>query len=92
MFALIQYGVTNRQLGCSQGYGHLCGLASSLDSFHRGELTAAHNWRLWFLLGLSLGGLIAAMTAPGPAITISLSMGEMYDRALPKPGGPRPSC
>lgn len=83
-FALAQYAITNRQLGCSQGYGHLCGLVSRVPSFHRGELSSSDNWRLWFLLGLPLGGLLAAVTAPEANIALTLSMGEMYDRVMPQ--------
>lgn len=83
-FALAQYAITNRQLGCSQGYGHLCGLVSRAPTFHHGELASSDNWRLWFLLGLPLGGLVAAVTAPEANITFTLSMGEMYDRVMPQ--------
>jgi uncharacterized membrane protein YedE/YeeE len=84
LFALAQYGITNRQLGCSQGYGHLCGLVSRAQTFHRGELASSDNWRLWFLLGLPLGGLIAALTSPETNLAPTLSMGEMYDRVMPQ--------
>jgi len=83
LFALAQYWITNRQLGCSLAYGHVCGLVSRTEAFHSGELAPADNWRLWFLLGLPLGGFFAAATSPAEHFSMSLSMGEMYDHVMP---------
>ena len=83
LFALAQYWITNRQLGCSLAYGHVCGLVSRIEALHSGELAPADNWRLWFLLGLPLGGFLAAATSPAGHFSMSLSMGEMYDHVMP---------
>ena len=83
LFALAQYWITNHQLGCSLGYGHVCGLVSRAEAFHSGELAPADNWRLWFLLGLPLGGLVAVLTSPTTHFSANLSMGQMYDQVMP---------
>ncbi len=85
LFALTQFWLSNRQLGVSQGYSHLCGLVSRTGAFARGDQKTADNGLLWFLFGLPLGGLIAALTAHGAnGVTFTFAMGEMYDSVLPQ--------
>jgi uncharacterized membrane protein YedE/YeeE len=82
LYLVIQWILSGRALGVSTGFGNLCSCFSRAGFFHRGEYATPDNWRLWFLLGLPLGGLIAALTSPGE-IVASFSLGEMYDRVLP---------
>ncbi|MBI3547051.1 MAG: YeeE/YedE family protein [Gammaproteobacteria bacterium] len=85
LLALTQLWLSNRQLGVSQSYGHLCGLISRAGTFRRSELAATDHWLLWFFLGLPLGGFIAAVTASdADSLALTFSMGEMYDRVLPQ--------
>jgi uncharacterized membrane protein YedE/YeeE len=69
--------------GVSTGFGNVCSFASRASFFHEGEYAEANNWRLWFLLGLPLGGFLAALTSPG-AMVASFSLGAMYDSVLPQ--------
>jgi hypothetical protein len=50
--------LTGKPLGVSTGYGSVCGLASRLGFFREKEYR--ERWRLWFLLGLPIGGGVAA--------------------------------
>ena len=83
MYAVFQWLVTGNALGVSTGYGNFCSYLSRTGYFHEGEYQIANNWRLWFLLGIPLGGFLAALTSPGE-IVVSLSLGAMYDSVLPQ--------
>ena len=82
-YLALQYYLTGKALGCSTGYGNLCGLVTRTPYFHRGEFENVKNWRLWFALGLPLGGAIGALTS-GNAIDPSFQMGTMYEAVLPQ--------
>jgi uncharacterized membrane protein YedE/YeeE len=82
LYAIFQWLVTGNALGASTGYGNVCSYFSRASFFHQGEFQTANNWRLWFLVGIPLGGLLAAFTSPGQ-IVASFSMGAMYDSVLP---------
>ncbi len=82
LYGLTQLAVTGKPLGASTGYGSVCALASKKPFFCTGSYEEKNSWRLWFLVGIPLGGLLAALTSPGP-IVASLSMGAMYDSVLP---------
>ena len=56
-------GVTGKALGVSTGYGSLCGLGSRLAFFDTREYR--ESWRLWFVVGLPIGGFAAALLAGG---------------------------
>lgn len=81
LYLLFQYWLTGRPLGCSTGYGNFCSIATKTRYFHQGEYTEWNNHRLWFALGLPLGGAIAVLSSGG-AITPSFDMG-MYEAVLP---------
>jgi hypothetical protein len=51
--------VTGKALGVSTGYGSACAVVSRLSFFRAREYT--DRWRLWFVVGLPLGGLVAAL-------------------------------
>jgi uncharacterized membrane protein YedE/YeeE len=83
LYALFQLYVTGKPLGASTGYGNMCSFISKANFFKQGEYENPNNWRLWFIIGLPLGGLLAALTSPGD-ITASFSVGAMYDSVLPR--------
>jgi len=82
-YMLLQYWLTNTPLGCSSVFGNVCARTGSNLSYFQGENFAQKtDWRIWFALGTPIGGLIAALTSPGPWLA-SLSMGSLYDQMLP---------
>lgn len=83
LYAVVQFWLSNRQLGCSLAYGNIIGLISGLDFFHKGQFKELNNWRLWFILGVPLGGMLAAYTSSG-SLTATWSMGQLYDSMLPE--------
>jgi uncharacterized membrane protein YedE/YeeE len=56
--------ITGKPLGVSTGYGSVCALASRLPFFQQPEFG---RWRIAFILGLPIGGLVATMLA-GPFV------------------------
>jgi len=82
LYTLLQFWVTGKALGCSTGYGNVCGLASKAPFFHTGEYADLLNWRLWFLLGLPFGGAFALVSS-GVAWHPTFDMGAMYEQVLP---------
>jgi uncharacterized membrane protein YedE/YeeE len=53
--------VTGKPLGVSTGYGSVCALGSRLSFFRQSEFGG--RWRIAFILGLPIGGLVAAILA-----------------------------
>ncbi|MEW6765340.1 MAG: YeeE/YedE thiosulfate transporter family protein [Pseudomonadota bacterium] len=84
LYVLLQYWLTGRPLGCSSPLGQACGVVSRLPYFQAGEFSPAGQWRLWFIAGLPLGGLYAALSA-GQVGWVT-SMGTAYDVMLPEAG------
>lgn len=82
LYSLFQLRLTGQALGCSTGYGNVCGLVSRTPYFRTGTYAERMNWRLWFTLGLPLGGLLAVLLhGEGPHLTFDL--GAMYERVMP---------
>ena len=50
--------IAGKGFGVSTSYGSLCSLLSGLGYFKSKPFT--ESWRLWFLVGLPLGGLLSA--------------------------------
>src|SRR5262245_24656468 len=48
VYLALQYYLTGKPLGCSSGYGNLCGLVTRTPFFRRGEFESQTSWRLWF--------------------------------------------
>jgi uncharacterized protein len=71
--------LTNRRLGISSGLEDLCSLVVTYPYFTRGSLRSARTWRLPFIAGLVLGGLISAVAAGGWTPTWDLGM---FDQAI----------
>ncbi len=62
---LVLLGVANQRLGISTGFENLCALAIDNPYLRRGEVTGSQHWRLPFLGGLVLGGVISAVAGGG---------------------------
>jgi uncharacterized membrane protein YedE/YeeE len=62
---LLLLWVTQQRLGISTGFENLCALALRTRYFQRDEITRSQSWRLPFLGGLLLGGLLSAATSGG---------------------------
>ncbi len=84
LYSLIQLWISNKQLGCSLAYGNFCGMGSRLSYFHIGEFKQLNNWRVWFIVGVPLGGFLAYITSPGASFEWKMSMGVEYDKILPQ--------
>ncbi len=84
LYSLIQLWISNKQLGCSLAYGNFCGLGSRLSYFHIGEFKQLNNWRLWFIVGIPLGGFLAHITSPDANFEWGMDMGIMYNQFLPQ--------
>ncbi len=84
LYAIFQVWLTGKLLGVSTGYGNLCSFTSRLPFFHRDSYSQPNNWRLWFLIGIPLGGLMASFTSP-ESLNLSFSLGDMYNTVIPKP-------
>lgn len=65
LFVVLHFWVMGKPAGCSTGYGNFCGLINKrIQYFHTGEYKNLYNTRLWFLLGIPLGGFLSASTSP----------------------------
>jgi uncharacterized membrane protein YedE/YeeE len=82
VYAIAQFVVTGQHLGASAGLGNVCGLVSRDPFFRTGSYKKINDWRLWFTLGIPLGGLLAVLTS-GSSFELSFAMGPSYDSVLP---------
>ena len=62
---LVLLFVLNRRLGLSSGFEDLCSLALPIPYFRRAPLLATRTWRLPFVVGLLLGGVLSASFGGG---------------------------
>ena len=62
---LVLLFVTNRRLGISTGFEDVCSLVLRAPYFRRPSLLEARHWRLPFLAGLVLGGVLSAVLGGG---------------------------
>ncbi|WP_124951593.1 YeeE/YedE family protein [Sulfuriferula thiophila] len=76
------YWITGKQLGVSRGYCNIWSYLSRLPFFQQKEYTG-NVWRVWFIIGIVLGGFIATVVAHPGQWNISLDMGQAYDAILP---------
>ncbi len=83
LFVIFHFWLMGQPAGCSTGYGNVCGLLSKkVEYFHIGEYKNINNTKLWFLLGIVIGGFLSAI-ASVDNWHLSFSMG-MYDEILPQ--------
>lgn len=66
--------VANRRLGISTGLEDICSMVLDQPYFRRSAITSGRRWRLPFLLGLTLGGLLSAALGGGWHPTWALGM------------------
>ncbi len=67
LFVILHFWIMGKPAGCSTGYGNFCGLINKrIQYFHTGEYQNLYNSRLWFLLGIPIGGFLSAMSSPEP--------------------------
>ena len=76
---LVLLFVANRRLGISGGLDDLCSLALSGPYFRRDFVRSSRPWRLPFLAGLVLGGVLSAQLGGGWAPVWSLGI---FDTAI----------
>ena len=85
-YVFLQLWFTGKPLGASTGYGYLCVTYSSDKYFcvnENEEYSPNNMWRLWFIVGICLGGALAAITSPHFEFAIKFTMGVYYDAILP---------
>ena len=64
--------LANRRLGISTGFEDLCSLVLPVPYFRRAAITSGRPWRLPFLAGLLLGGVLSAVLGGGWSPTWAL--------------------
>ncbi len=83
LFVILHFWLAGKPAGCSTGYGNVCGyLSKKVRYYHEGEYSNKNNMKLWFLIGIPIGGLISALTS-ADTWHWSFDMG-MYDSVLPQ--------
>ncbi|MCA9620004.1 MAG: YeeE/YedE family protein [Myxococcales bacterium] len=82
-YMVAQLLITGKALGASTGFGNVCALASKHPFFRRGAYADRSSWRLWFTLGIPIGGFVALISSGG-SFAPHLDMGAMYAQVLPE--------
>lgn len=65
LITLLMLWTTNHRLGISTGFEDLCSLVLRTPYLRRDEVTTGRGWRIPFLFGLLIGGVLSAMLARG---------------------------
>lgn len=64
LLAFTQRWLTDQPLGCSAAFGNACArMGSRLPLFQGATHGPATDWKLWFLVGIFLGGLVASLSS-----------------------------
>lgn len=79
---LLCFWVTGKALGASRSYCAVLSPVSKLRFFVRNRADFNMN-RIWFLIGVPLGGTLAVFTSPGAEWNVTTSLGSLYDAMLP---------
>lgn len=83
LFVILHFWLIGKPAGCSTGYGNVCGyLFKKIKFYRQGEYENRNNSKLWFLIGIPIGGLLSGLTSE-QAWHLSFDMG-MYDAILPQ--------
>lgn len=77
---LVLLFVTNKRLGISTGFEDVCSLVLDAPYLRRSAVVDGRSWRLPFLAGLVLGGVISAMLSGGWSPTWDLGMFDQVIR------------
>ncbi|MFT7581124.1 MAG: putative membrane protein YedE/YeeE [Myxococcota bacterium] len=81
LYMLLQYWLAGEALGASTGFGNVCALGSKQPFFQTKKYADPVNWRLLFLIGIPLGGLIGLLTSGGSFVP-NIDLG-LYDAIYP---------
>lgn len=80
LYVIFQVILTGKAVGVSTGLGNVC-RAVTHNTHLKNLYPTSGDWRIWFIIGLPLGGLIALMTTPGAAWKLNFDMG-MYEQVF----------
>jgi uncharacterized membrane protein YedE/YeeE len=70
--------IANRRLGISTGFEDVCSLILRVPYFQRGSVLSGRAWRLPFVSGLLLGGVLSAVLGGGWSPTWALGMFDSH--------------
>jgi len=80
-YAFLQRWVTNEPLGCSSAFGNVCArMGSGLPMFQEKSFHRANDWRIWFVIGIFLGGLLSNLHGDW---STHEQLGPFYEALLP---------
>lgn len=83
VLAFAQRWLTDQPLGCSSAFGNACArMGSRLPLFQGSAHSTATDWKLWFLLGIFLGGLLASLSTG--AWAQPTHFGTLYTALMPQ--------
>lgn len=83
LLAFAQRWVTDQPLGCSAAFGNACArMGSQLPLFRSAAHSPATDWKLWFLVGIFLGGMVAALSSGHWAEPTNF--GSFYQALMPE--------
>ena len=85
LYIVVQQWTTNKALGCSTPLANACSITSKAKFFEKNSYKSdAGSRNLWFLVGIFIGGLVAAILSNGTwYFDVTMSMGTHYDTYLP---------
>jgi len=66
--------VAGRGLSVSTGYGAICSLVSGVSFFQKRPFT--ERWRLWFVVGIPIGGFLSAALAGDLNVKVHMGVFE----------------
>src|SRR5262245_53457248 len=70
--------VTGKAFGVSSGLGAVCSVCAPRLEFFK-DKAYTERWKLWFLLGIPLGGLLGALLQGRWGVTVSMGL---FDRVI----------
>ncbi len=81
LFVVLLAWVAGKGLAVSTGYGTLCSLVSGLSFFQKQPFT--ERWRLWFIVGIPIGGFLSAALAGDLNVKVHMGVFEsVFGEAL----------